>query len=268
MRVSNVLYGYRGSIAHGTYEPSTDPNSIDDIDLMGFVVPSIEHYYGLQQFGSRGTMEIKEGEYDIVLYELRKAFSLLLKGNINVLSMLWLPTQKYVMMDDIGKRLVKNRWMFDGKHVLKSVRGYAKGQLDKMQRGAFRGYMGEKRRKLVEKHGYDTKNAAHALRILQMGLKYARTDQLEVETDRKTILEVKRGEWELEEVKGTAEVLLSELDEAEAESTLPEGPDREWAETVLVESLLEAMETNHTYDLDKIVEYGRLSTNEVLTLWV
>ena len=27
-----ILLGYRGSISHGTYEPSEDPNSIDDID--------------------------------------------------------------------------------------------------------------------------------------------------------------------------------------------------------------------------------------------
>lgn len=32
------LEGFRGSQAHGTYIPSDDPNSIDDIDYMGIYV--------------------------------------------------------------------------------------------------------------------------------------------------------------------------------------------------------------------------------------
>ena len=68
-----ILLAYRGSIAHGTYEPNTDPRSIDDIDLIGISVPSLDHYFGLRQFGSKGTKEIKRGEWDVVLYEARKA---------------------------------------------------------------------------------------------------------------------------------------------------------------------------------------------------
>jgi hypothetical protein len=68
-----ILHAYRGSIAHGMYEPNHEPNSIDDKDTMAFCVPSVEHYYGLSQYGSRGTREIKHGEWDIVIYEARKA---------------------------------------------------------------------------------------------------------------------------------------------------------------------------------------------------
>lgn len=34
-----ALVGYRGSIAHGMYVPNTDPNSIDDKDVMGVCIP-------------------------------------------------------------------------------------------------------------------------------------------------------------------------------------------------------------------------------------
>ena len=85
-----ILSMYRGSIAHGMYVPNSDPNSIDDKDAMVICVPPIEYYYGLRQFGSRGTQEIKRNEWDIVVYEARKFLSLLAQGNPNVLMVLWL----------------------------------------------------------------------------------------------------------------------------------------------------------------------------------
>lgn len=57
--------GYRGSVAHGMYVPPENPDSIDDIDLMGFCVGSERDYFGLHEWGSRGTKEIKAGQYDV-----------------------------------------------------------------------------------------------------------------------------------------------------------------------------------------------------------
>lgn len=39
-----------GSISHGTH--NSDPESIDDIDMMGVVIPSWDYYIGLKSFGS------------------------------------------------------------------------------------------------------------------------------------------------------------------------------------------------------------------------
>lgn len=83
-----ILGGYRGSVAHGMYIAPKDPLSIDDKDVMYFCVPPIRYYTGLKQFGTRGTLEIKRAEWDIVIYEARKAISLLAQGNPNVLCML------------------------------------------------------------------------------------------------------------------------------------------------------------------------------------
>ena len=33
-----IVLGYRGSISHGMYVPQTDPNSIDDKDVMGEIL--------------------------------------------------------------------------------------------------------------------------------------------------------------------------------------------------------------------------------------
>jgi len=127
-----ILLGYRGSIAHGTYVPSSDPNSIDDKDVIGIYIPPIDYYYGLKEFGSRGTKEIKEGEWDIVLFELTKAVRLLEKGNPNMLSILWLEPNHYIHISPLGKLLLENRSLFVGKHVYYSFVGYAHGQLHRM----------------------------------------------------------------------------------------------------------------------------------------
>ena len=37
------------------YEPPENPLSIDDKDTMAICVPSLAYYYGLSEYGSRGT---------------------------------------------------------------------------------------------------------------------------------------------------------------------------------------------------------------------
>src|SRR3989304_1394283 len=108
----SILLGYRGSIAHGMYVPKNDPNSIDDKDVMGIIIPGKEYYYGIEEWGSRGTKEIKKDEWDIVLYEFRKMIALLSKGNPNVLSLLWLENEDYIRKTLSGIALIKNRNLF------------------------------------------------------------------------------------------------------------------------------------------------------------
>src|SRR4051812_30660265 len=89
----SIITAWRGSIAHGTYAPSSDPNSIDDKDLMCVDILPLDFYWGLHDdyMGRRQTVEIKEGEWDVVCYEFLKMVRLLKRGNPNVISLLWLP---------------------------------------------------------------------------------------------------------------------------------------------------------------------------------
>ena len=166
----NILLGYRGSQAHGTYVPNDDPNSFDDIDLMGVCVPPLDHYFGLRHYGSRGTREIMLDPWDVVVYKVRKMVALLAQGNPNVLSLLWLREDHYLNVTPSGRLLIENRQVFMGKHIATSFAGYARSQLQKMTAFSFKGYMGEKRKRLVQKHGYDCKNASHLVRLLRMGM--------------------------------------------------------------------------------------------------
>ena len=221
-----ILVGYRGSISHDMFVPSNDPNSIDDKDIMAVCIPPKDYFYGLKNYGSRGTQEIKKDEWDIVIYEIRKFISLLSKGNPNVLSMLWLDEEFILFQTDEGKYLREKRDLFVGRHVYHSFVGYAQSQLYKMEHLACQGYMGEKRKRLVEKFGYDTKNAAHLIRLMRMAIEFLQTGFLIVKRpDREELLGIKKGQWTLEQIKQEAEILFQKAKDAYEKSPLPQKPD-------------------------------------------
>lgn len=291
-----IVVSYRGSIADGMYVPSNDPKGIDDIDLMGFVFGEPRDYFGLGEWGSRGTKEIKRGKYDVVLYEIRKAFSLLLQGNPNILSMLW-NEPKHELVRSVQWEDIRNaRDLFVGKHVYNAFAGYAHAQLEKMEtrdpaelreyvavteemkrrgihpnhkgdelsiersdsgidrdvanwaseklqarlasfqkKGENIGYMGDKRKRLVIEHGYDSKNAAHLIRLLRMCIEFMGSGKLTVDRpDAVELLSIKRGEWQLAEVKKHADDLFRQAREARDASTLPDKPNHEEAERLLI----------------------------------
>ena len=288
---------WRGSVAHGMYVPKSDPDSIDDKDVMGIYIGTLEHYLG---FGRDDVYERWEGEWDCVFYELRKFIGLLLNCNPNVLSLLWLKPNGIIYESALGSRLREHRDLFATKQAYHSFSGYAQAQFKKMTsfnqeaqalmqrledqltsfgidpefcdsghslrtlegqafvgattemmevvkryRGERRryysgGYMGQKRRELVRRVGYDAKNAAHLIRLLRMGIEFLTEGTLHVErADAPELLAIKRGEWPLEKVKTEAERLFQLSHEAYVRSPLPAEPDRARAERLCVEMIAE-----------------------------
>lgn len=233
-----ILLGYRGSIAHNMYIPQNDPNSIDDKDIMGVYVAPTEHYVGLQ---ITKPWEKMKNEWDVVCYEVKKYFKLLLKMNPNVLSLLWVPDKHIIYSSYLGDMLRANRELFSSKQAYYSFGGYAHSQLHKMTHYAHKGYMGKKRKELVDEFGYDTKNAAHLIRLLRMGIEFLNTGELVIERpDAKQLLEIKSGEWSLEKVVEEADRLFPVLEEEFRASKLPATPDREGAEKLLMEIVCRA----------------------------
>lgn len=124
-----ILLAYRGSIAHNMYVPQSNKDSIDDKDLMGVYVASVEHYLG---FGRNDVKEAFINEWDTVSYEVRKFIGLLLKCNPNVLSMLWVDDQHIIYEHELGKLLRDNRDLFASKQAYHSFNGYAYAQFKRM----------------------------------------------------------------------------------------------------------------------------------------
>lgn len=224
----SVIGCWRGSIANGMHNPA--PDSIDDIDALLVVIPDEEYYFGLKEFGSRGTVEIKEGRFDILAYEMRKFVRLLEQGNPNVLSTLWtLPEHHFIETQAMDELLV-NRQLFVGKHVFYPLMGYAHDQISKMVKVAYtdKAYQCSKRRLLFQQFGFDCKKSAHALRLLRMGIEFLQTGEMTVyRPDAEELLQIKHGEWSLSRIEAEANKLFAEAGDAFNASTLPESVDHD-----------------------------------------
>ena len=220
-----ILRGYRGSIAHNTYEESV---THDDKDVMGIFVPPEDVVFGLNRMETIERMvdeklsQKRTVTWDIVYYSLPKYLNLILKQNPNVLCMLWLAEKHYLKKGSLGEKLVKNRDKMISKQCYYSFTGYAHGQLHRMTHIAATGKLGAKRKELVEKFGYDVKNAGHLIRLLKMGIEVLTTGEMLIERpDNNMLLDIKRGEWELQKVLDYADSLFKLVDEALVRSPLP-----------------------------------------------
>jgi predicted nucleotidyltransferase len=214
------------------YLPDGHPMSTDDVDIMGVCFGPQESYFGLQRFEGR---DWQDGHWDCVYYEVRKFVHLLLKSNPNVLSLLWLPPEFYIQTTDAGQQLIANRALFSTRYAYNSFCGYAKGQLHKMTHGGYQGYMGSKRKLIVQQYGYDVKNAAHLIRLLRTGKEFLETGELHVHRcDAPELLQIKCGEWPLGQVQREAERLFVEIEDAHVFSPLPDRPPKDEVERLLV----------------------------------
>jgi uncharacterized protein len=234
MESAMILCGYMGSQSHGTYIPDKN-GGIDDKDVMGICVPPIAYYFGLKKFEQyQGFV----GEYDFVLYEFKKYMGLLLKCNPNVMGLLWLDDNMYITRTALGTILIENRDIFSSKLSYKSFTGYAYSQLASMEKWNVNGYLGAKRKALIEKHGYDTKNAAHLIRLLRMGIEFLSTGRLNVfREDAQQLMAIKKGEYSLERIQHMAEQLFHTAELALINSKLPDEPDYAKAEFIMIHIL-------------------------------
>lgn len=225
--IKRVVVMYRGSIAHGMYVPPTDPQAVDDRDVVGIVIPPPEYYLGLKVFK---TQQLMVGPWDWVVWDLRHFVAMLSKANPNALPALWTDRKYYIKSSGMWGTLMRNRELFATKQAYHSFKGYGLSQCKRMAKdeNAYQGYMGEKRKALVDKYGYDIKMAAHSVRLLRMGREFLLSGEMLVDRgdiDADELLAIKQGEWKAENVRGLVDHELAELDAAYVSSPLPEKPD-------------------------------------------
>jgi predicted nucleotidyltransferase len=222
----SIIQAWRGSHAHGTYLKPENPLSVDDKDLIAIAVPPAEYVMGIHLWDESNAIK---GQWDTLVYEYRKFISLLCKQNPNVLCVLWLDQEFYIKTTSAGRLLIDNRDLFKAREQAYGVfKGYAQGQLKRMTSIAGQGYLGAKRKALVEKFGFDTKNASHLVRLLHQGIEYLETGKLRVNRggiDRADLLAIKCGAWNLSDILREAERCFQRLDEAYESSPLPEKLD-------------------------------------------
>lgn len=221
-----LMNAYRGSKAHGMYISPLKTGGSDDIDTISVYRFPIQYYLTLPAYNhSRESHESIEGQFDHVAYEIKKMFTMLQNMNPNVINTLFLRKEDYLNITPQWQMVIDNRDIFQSRVSIKNAfGGYAYAQLKKMtQEQKYMGYMGEKRKKLVDEYGYDTKNAAHLIRLLRMGIEYLSDGEPQIfRPDAKELIDIKLGKWTMEQLMKESDKLFDELEIAYDKSKLPQ----------------------------------------------
>lgn len=118
------------------------------------------------------------------------------------------------------------RELFLSRNSAEQFLGFADDQFKRLTGEKGRGKKGQ-RPEYIGKFGYDTKAAMHGLRLLYECLELMKHCQITLPRPEKDLLiEVRSGEWTLEQVLAHARKLNAEVEAAVANSPLPERVDR------------------------------------------
>lgn len=156
-------------------------------------------------------------------WEIERFCTLALQANPTVLEVLWSPLIE--LITPLGESLVAARGAFLSRRVYETYGNYARDQLDRV--AARRARTGE----------INHKQAMHMIRLLTAGAHVLRTGEVLVDVShlRDQFLAVKRGEVPWDEVVAWSAELLDDLTRAAAETRLPEHPDRDRIDQLLLE---------------------------------
>jgi uncharacterized protein len=205
-----------GSHAYGTATPESDR------DELSVFLADPKHYLGMD--GVKNSQKIEDGQ-DIQIYEFRHFVKLCLDCNPNVMVALFVNMEHRLFHNNFGKTLLNNRYGFISQKVYHTFCGYAHSQRSRML-GTATGQMGEKRKALKDKYGYDTKYAYHTVRLLRMCRECLNTGELNVfRMDGEELYKIRNGEYSLEQVEGIIVEEKIMCDNAMEVTTIPKDPD-------------------------------------------
>jgi len=178
------------------------------------------------------------GDLDVVVYSARKWCRLALEGNPTVLLALFVPDDEVVFRDRAGAELVDNAHRFVSGLAADRFLGYLRSQKAAMtgERSAH-----TNRPELVERHGYDTKYAMHAMRLGLQGVELLTTCRITLpvpEPGLSFLRAVRHGDVPLSEVRDAVSEAEAELEKLRGGSRVPEQPDHKWVDDWLHRSHL------------------------------
>ena len=210
---------------------------VSDQDEMGIFVEPPHRVLGVGErldryvFRSRpeGTRS-EPGDTDLVMYSLRRYLQLATKGNPTALLPLYAPAESTLTLTALGSQLRDLAPALLSQQAVHRFLGYLQAQLDRLLGQSARRGM-PNRPELVQRHGYDTKYASHALRLAYQGLEVARDGRLSLPMptpERDRVMAVKQGAVSsLDQVVSQVESVRSQVRAVldEGRSPLPEQPD-------------------------------------------
>jgi hypothetical protein len=174
-----------------------------DKDFMSIYVENKENVYGMapsmDHLSVRTQPEgVRSGpdDTDNLAYSLRKYLSLATGGNPSILMLLFAPRDMIVVDSAIGHELRDTRDAFLSQEAVKKFLGFMHAQHERML-GRGKQNRVPNRPELIEKYGYDTKYASHALRLAIQGYQLAKDGQIYLPMqprDINLILDIRGGE--------------------------------------------------------------------------
>lgn len=211
-----VLLAIGGSYAYGL------AHAASDIDVRGVYVSPVEAFVGLESPPSRPVSRV---DPDAVMYELGVFMRLALASNPNIVELLWL--DRYEHLDPVGQALVDGRSQLVSQLARTTYIGFATSQLKEA--------VSHLRR--IEADDEDirprmVKHLRHTFRILDQGISLLGTGEVQVRVSNPAEL-FRHVDLSEEELLERFEEKRTQLDTME--SQLPERPDREAANELLLE---------------------------------
>ena len=130
---------------------------------------------------------------------------------------------QYIKITDLGQQLIDNRHLFLSKAIQKKFGGYAYSQIQKLrQRNAIRAG----RQDLIDLYGYDTKFFMHSVRLLTSAIEILETGDFSTyRPNRSFLIDCRNGKYTFGEAEDLIESLDNDLKQAAVHSVLPEKPD-------------------------------------------
>lgn len=228
---NEILRGLVGSTVHGL-----SISDQDDRDETGIYVAPSTHICGLSTPKTHTWRTKPEGErsgpgdLDLSIYELRHWMRLAVEGNPSILTLLFVPDEGLVLNTPLGQQLRAAAPFILSRQAGHRFLGYLNGQKERLL-GKGKQNRVPNRPELVEKYGFDTKYAGHAVRLGLQGVELMRTGTLQLPMapdHRRLILDIRTGEFTLTDVLWIISGLVHDLTnyvDGNLRSPLPERPN-------------------------------------------
>ncbi|WP_010587382.1 nucleotidyltransferase domain-containing protein [Schlesneria paludicola] len=203
-----------GSRAYGLDDEQSDT------DYRGIFLPTAELHWSLYGVPEQIECDATQEHY----WEFQRFLGLALKANPNVLECLYTPLIEKTT--PLAEELLQIREIFLSRLVYQTYNGYVMSQFKKMQSD------------LHNQGQVKWKHVMHLIRLLISGICVLRHGfvPVRVEEHREQLLAIKRGEVRWDETEELRLSLHAEFDAAFTETKLPERPDYERANALLIKA--------------------------------
>lgn len=130
---STILLALTGSRLYGIDNPDSD------YDYKGICIPPVQYFFGDSHFDQLDSFVDPDCLYPILtntdsqIYNLKKYVHLALLNNPNILELLWIAPEHYVVRTPLADRLIALRELFLSTKVYYSFSGYAWAQIKKVK---------------------------------------------------------------------------------------------------------------------------------------